>query len=331
VEETETLVTTTETFLTTAEEMAEMSTFLEFHLLFRNQPEMPNVLFAHTNVKNVVEKIEESATETPVLANANLDGPGVPAPTAMARTLLLLMVPLQAHANAHSAHTRTPNVVELNVVPATNKPENANARPHGLEVPAPEETDNQPPTPTTVVVPLEEEPTSLQAETTNAQCAHTRTKNVVELNVEIATVKLVTANVKTDGPEVPALPGTENQEMPPTEARSSNAQCAHTKRPNVVELIVVPATNKPENAIAKETGEEEHAATKEKSSELVMPELPTQTRPPSTAHQPPHPHGLSSLEFWLLFAPFSLSSSLFWSSRSIRDAKKKFKEQHRYN
>jgi hypothetical protein len=185
--------------------------------------------------------------------------------------------------SAHFAHTVTKNAVELTVELATSKPVNALARTDGLEVPALDVTDKSelPPTtqdlPTVVVLTnllnQPEEPTSLPLETTDALTAHTRTPNAVELNVVIATVPLECVLARTDGPEVLALPVTENLETSPMEARSLNAQCAHTREPNAVVEIVETVTDKPENASARTDGPEVLAPTREKSLVPGMPAL----------------------------------------------------------
>jgi len=273
---------------------------------------MPNVLSAHTRRKNAVAKTVVIATDKLEFALVLTDGPEVPAPTVPERTPLAPTEPPLALRNAQSAHTRTLNVVVLNVVPATSNLENANARTDGLEALALEETDKLE-LPRTTLEELPVEPTSLlliltnlPLETTNAQSAHTRTLNAVVLNVVPATDKPETANARMDGLEVLALVAMENLQTSPTEARSLNAQCAHTRRPNVVVLTVVPATNKLENANARATGKEVLAATMETSSEQDMP-VPTK---PTLTPLDPLPlmplFGLLLLEFWQPSAPFSL-------------------------
>jgi len=179
-------------------------------------------------------------------------------------------VPL-APADAQSAHTRTPNAVETNVEPATDKLVSALARTDGPEVPALDVTDkSELPHTTQDLKPVDTAleilllPDTVQPETTNAQSAHTRDPNVVELNVVIATELLEPACARTDGLEVPVPDVTENRQTSPTEAKSLNAQCAHTRKPNAVELNVVIVTELLVNANVKANGTEALAPTKEK-------------------------------------------------------------------
>jgi hypothetical protein len=180
------------------------------------------------------------------------------------------------------------------VEPATSNPENAPARTDGPEVPALDVTDKSelPPTtqdptvePTNLLL-LPEELTNQLLETTDALTAHTRTLNAVERNVVIATEQLEPALARTDGPEVLALPVTENPETLPTEARLLNAQCAHTREPSAVEVTVETVTDNLENASARTDGPEVLAPTKEESLALdtleltsIIPTLLTQPLP----------------------------------------------------
>jgi hypothetical protein len=221
-------------------------------------------------VPNVV-----SATDKPESAPADLDGPEVPAPTATEETPHHPTEPPLAPVAAQFAHTRTTSVVDLTVVSATDKLESAPARTDGPEVPAPDVTDKSELPRTTVVVPplvdtvLPSLPpeTALVSlpETTDALTAHTNTPNAVELNVVTATVPPESAPARTDGPEVPALPETEDPETSLTEARSSNAQCAHTREPSAVVVTVETATVPLESADARTDGPEVPAPTREES------------------------------------------------------------------
>jgi len=233
-------------------------------------------------VTNVVVPNVVPATDKPESAPAALDGPEVPAPTATAVTPHLHTEPPLAPVAAQSAHTRTTSVVDLTVVSATDKLESAHARTDGAEVPAPDVTDKSELPRTTVVVPLVDTvlpslplDTALESlpETTDALTAHTNTPNAVELNVETATVPPECAHARTAGPEVPALPETEDPETSLTEAVLLNAQCAHTRDPNVVELTVETVTVPPESASARTDGAEVLAPTREES--LVLDTLAT--------------------------------------------------------
>jgi len=159
------------------------------------------------------------------------------------------------------------------VVIATDKPENVHARMDGPEERVLDVTEN-PPTKlmeellvTKGLLPSTEEQ---QQETTGALFAHTSIPNVVEPNVVIATVKLEPVHARMDGPEEHVLDVTENPPTLPMEAKSSGAQCVHTRKQNAVGLTVVLATNKLGNANAKEPGTVAPAVTEEKSSELDM-------------------------------------------------------------
>jgi len=259
-----------------------------------------------------------SATDKTEFANAKLDGPVVLAPTATEETPHPPTEPPLDKRNALSAHTVTKNAVELTVEPATNKLENALARTDGPEVPAldvtakselPPTTQEEPPEVPTNQPLLPPEVTN-QPETTNALTAHTRTLNAVEKNVEIATEQLEHALARTDGPEVLALPVTENLETSPTEARLLNARCAHTREPSAVEVTVETATDNLENAGARTDGPEVLARTKEESLE---PDTLALTKPILTLLTQPLPatwdlSGLLSSESSPPSAPFSLWS-----------------------
>jgi len=168
-----------------------------------------NALCAHTVTKNAVELIVEPATNKPENALARTDGLEVPAldvtdkselphttqeaPPEEATDLPHLLVeltnlPLET-TDALTAHTRTPNAVETNVVIATEQLEFALARTDGPEVLA-----------LPVTADLETSPT--EARLLNAQCAHTREPSAVEVTVEIATDKVENADARTDGLEV---------------------------------------------------------------------------------------------------------------------------------
>jgi len=220
------------------------------------------------------------ATDKPEHALARQDGPEVLAPTAVVETPHLPTEPPLAPADAQYAHTRTTNVVVVIAETATDKPESALARMDGQEVLALDVTDKSELPPTTeallaedTVPPLPPEDTvpPLPPETTSALTAHTNTPNAVELNVEIVTELLEPASARTDGPEVHARPATEDPETPPTEAKSSNALCAHTRSPSVVEVTVEIATDKLESADARADGAEALARTEEGS--LVLDTL----------------------------------------------------------
>jgi len=280
-----------------------------------------------------------SATDKTEFANAKLDGPVVLAPTATAETPHPPTEPPLDKRNALSAHTVTKNAVELTVEPATNKLENALARTDGPEVPAldvtakselPPTTQEEPPAVPTNQPLLPEVLTNQPPETTDALTAHTRTLNAVEKNVVIATEQLEHALARTDGPEVLALPVTENLETSPTEARLLNAQCAHTREPSAVEVTVETATDNLENASARTDGPEVLARTKEESLELdtlaltrPMPTLLTQQLPATWDLS-----GLLSSESSPPSAPFSSWSWSFWLSRSPRGPKRKLKQKH---
>lgn len=184
-------------------------------------------------------------------------------------------------------------------VSATDKTEFANAKLDGPVVLAPTATEETPHPPTEP--PLDKR---------NALSAHTVTKNAVELTVEPATNKLENALARTDGPEVLALPVTENLETSPTEARLLNAQCAHTREPSAVEVTVETATDNLENAGARTDGPEVLARTKEESLE---PDTLALTKPMLTLLTQPLPatwdlSGLLSSESSPPSAPFSLWS-----------------------
>jgi len=158
--------------------------------------------------------------------------------------------------------------------------------------------------------PLPVEPTNQPPETTDAPTAHTRTPNAVVVNVVIATAQLEFANARTDGPEVLALPVTEDLETSPMEARLSNAQCAHTREPNAVVVTVEIATDKPENADARTDGPEVLAPTREESLALdTLATTLTLIIPTLSTVPLPTPWDLSGL----LLSEYSPPSALFSS------------------
>jgi len=225
------------------------------------------------------------------------------------------------------------------VEPATDKLVNVDAGTDGPEVPAQEETEESelpsttalvppvvlidlPPVllvqlidlpPVLLVQPTDQPPVPLVQPTdlpleADAHCAHTRTPNVVELNVVTATDKPEFALARTDGLEVPALLVTAVLETSLTDPELLDALIAHTEEPNAVVPTVVLATDKPENALAGLNGAVVLAATEEESLELVT-HGPTALKP--TLLTKPHPapslFGLRLLEFWPQYALSSWS------------------------